>query len=166
MVRCELSCKTVLGLCSTPTVGSNVSVESYSSGVEGSQITYYCQPGLLPSEKMVANCTSDGTWSPDPAGHDCYAGLFNSSVPTTAVCRMPEALNNVMIVTTNWSSYNVLMFHCAEGFTPNNTVTSVCTSEGKWSPDPQMHICSKVQPCCKLPWPGSYINNLKPQLSS
>ena len=58
--------------CSVPTVGPNVSIESYSSGVEGSQIIYFCQSGLVPSERMVANCTSDGSWNPDPSHLECY----------------------------------------------------------------------------------------------
>lgn len=50
----------------------NVGVEGYSSGVEGSQITYYCLPGLLPSEMIVASCTSNGQWNPDPSSLECY----------------------------------------------------------------------------------------------
>ena len=41
--------------CSYPITGPNVSVESYSSGLGGSWIIYYCQPGLVPSEQMMAN---------------------------------------------------------------------------------------------------------------
>ena len=71
--------------CSVPTVDPNVSVEGYSSGVEGSQITYYCQPGMLPSELMVANCMSDGSWNPDPSGLECYAvvttPIYSTSIP-------------------------------------------------------------------------------------
>ena len=44
-------------VCSYPMmVGPNVSVEGYSSGLENSQISFYCQLGLLPSKRMVANC--------------------------------------------------------------------------------------------------------------
>ena len=50
-----------------------MSVVGSSSGVEGSQITFYCQPGLVPtdSEEMVANCTNEGIWKPDPAVMTC-----------------------------------------------------------------------------------------------
>ena len=54
-----------------PTVGPNVTVEGYTNGEEGSQITCYCQPGLLSSESMVANCTSNSQWSPDPTSLEC-----------------------------------------------------------------------------------------------
>ena len=57
--------------CPPPIVGLNVSVEVYSSVSQGSQITYYCQPGLLPSERMVATCGNDGYWSPNPAELSC-----------------------------------------------------------------------------------------------
>ena len=62
--------------CSYPmTVGPNVSVEGYGSGLENSQISYYCQPGLVPSKRMVASCTSNGQWNPDPALLVC-TGIF------------------------------------------------------------------------------------------
>ena len=60
--------------CSMPTIGPNVTVEGYTNGVEGSQITCYCQPGLQSStrdEKMVAICTSNSQWSPDPTSLEC-----------------------------------------------------------------------------------------------
>ena len=57
--------------CSYPITGPNASVESHSSGLGGSQIIYFCQPGLVPSEQMMANCTSDGQWNPDPAQLVC-----------------------------------------------------------------------------------------------
>ena len=59
-----------LAYCAPPTVGVNVSVEGYSNGVEGSQITYYCQPGLVPSDPIVATC-SLGEWNPDPRSLVC-----------------------------------------------------------------------------------------------
>ena len=75
--------------CSYPTVDPSVRVESYSSRVEGSQVTYFCQPGLVPSERKVATCMSDGSWSPDPSHLECrnytrnYTTINNCSIPST-----------------------------------------------------------------------------------
>ena len=44
----------------------------YTCEVEGSHITYYCQPGMEPSERMLAYCMSDGRWSPDPQDLKCH----------------------------------------------------------------------------------------------
>ena len=51
----------------------NVTIEgvNFLMALEGSQITYYCHDGLLPSEQMVANCTETGNWDPDPAKLIC-----------------------------------------------------------------------------------------------
>ena len=59
------------GYCASPDTGLNVSVKGYSNGVEGSQITYYCLPGLIPNEEMVASCTRDGNWIPNPSELVC-----------------------------------------------------------------------------------------------
>ena len=78
----------IIAHCAYPPVGPNVSVDNYtySSGVEGSQITYHCQPGLVPGEHMVANCTRNGRWNPDPAQlicegiiHTCMTCLLYTS---------------------------------------------------------------------------------------
>ena len=62
---------TIIVHCPPPIVGLNVIVEGYSSGLLGSQINYYCQPGLLPSERMVTICGNDGYWSPNPTELSC-----------------------------------------------------------------------------------------------
>ena len=70
--------------CAYPSgIASNVTVEEYNSiALEGSQITYHCQPGLVPSEWMVANCTESGYWIPDPAELICEGlGAFKLTIP-------------------------------------------------------------------------------------
>ena len=44
-----------------------------SSGLEGTVITYYCQQSEdnPPVETMVAVCTRDGYWSPNPSELEC-----------------------------------------------------------------------------------------------
>ena len=125
--------------CNYPNVGPNVSIEGYSSGVEGSQIVYYCQPGLLPSDRLVANCRDDGSWSPNPDNLVCTADVSYRD------CPIPELLANniVEIRPLSNETHNTLVIslHCAEAFTPNHTFTTVCTNEGKWNPDPTEHKC-------------------------
>lgn len=40
---------------------------------------------------------------------------------------------------------NTIIFRCKEGLQPSNTVTSNCTSEGEWNPNPQEHTCEAQQ---------------------
>ena len=61
----------ILGRCSPPVVSPNVTVDGYSNGVEGSQISFSCQSGLEPSESFVSTCISSEIWSPNPAEHNC-----------------------------------------------------------------------------------------------
>ena len=48
-----------------------MSIEGYSSGLEGTQIAYYCQSWPAPGKRMAANCTSDGIWIPNPDEFAC-----------------------------------------------------------------------------------------------
>ena len=152
--------------CPYPIVGPNVSVEGYSSGVEGSQITYYCQPGLLPSERMVANCTRNGRWSPStsllecsgmPHVEDTKSLTWFHPVKVFAVnCGIPSFSAHSRPLLTSYTTTeegSTIKFHCTDGFTPNHTITSVCTSEGKWTPDPAKHDCINVSAKCgKILW--------------
>ena len=57
-----------------PIHASNVTIEGYnvnSMAIEGSQITYYCNNGLIPSDQKVATCTNSSNWDPDPAKLIC-----------------------------------------------------------------------------------------------
>ena len=146
--------------CSPPIVGANVSVQGYSSGLEGSQITYYCQPGLLPSERMVANCTSDGTWSPDPTSLECHQGIKKSHnyilpnqilsvhvVTPSVKCQFPDNLKNEVIIDSiapGWKSVFVT-FYCNKNIDSKSNITSVCTKDGIWSPKIDQLECFKEQ---------------------
>ena len=60
----------------SPTHASNVTIESYSSvAIEGSQVSYYCKDGLVPSDRRVATCMNSGRWNPDPAKLVCIGTL-------------------------------------------------------------------------------------------
>ena len=107
-----------------PTVGPNVSVEGYSSGTEGSQITYYCQPGLLPSEMIVANCTSNGQWNPNPSSLECYV---TDTTPTKQIhSTSTSGLIDFVVIT------NLTML--APNQVQVSAVITVITSSFLWSP--------------------------------
>ena len=42
---------------------------------EGCNITYSCQPGLVPSERRMAYCLSDGSWHPNPKDLECHLSV-------------------------------------------------------------------------------------------
>ena len=61
----------LIGQCALPSIGRNVTIKGYSYGVEGTQILYFCEPGFVPRDEVLSNCTNDGKWSPDPSLHVC-----------------------------------------------------------------------------------------------
>ena len=118
-------------------------IEGYIGRVEGSHITYYCQPGLVPSEQMVATCTFDCTWSPDPAELTCALGNLHS-VSILTDCGIPAVTSSIVILTNypyTTTEGSAISFHCVDNVTLNYTVTLVCTNEGKWDPIPTDFIC-------------------------
>ena len=44
--------------------------------IEGSVITFQCNPGLSPEGEMTATCTNAGVWSTDPARVECSCSEF------------------------------------------------------------------------------------------
>ena len=42
-----------------------------SCSLEGSNVTYSCWPGLIPSERRMAQCMKDGSWIPNPNEMEC-----------------------------------------------------------------------------------------------
>ena len=59
--------------CLAPSAASGVVIDPYSNTTEGTMIYYNCdfEQCLLPNERLIAVCGSDGRWSPDPANHIC-----------------------------------------------------------------------------------------------
>jgi len=52
----------------------NGSLESYTSTINGSEVFYSCDPGLVPERRMRAVCTENG-WSPNPRDLSCTVGM-------------------------------------------------------------------------------------------
>jgi len=61
--------------CSPPVDPWNGSLESYTSTINGSEVFYSCDPGLVPVGKMRSVCTENG-WNPNPADLNCTAGML------------------------------------------------------------------------------------------
>ena len=61
--------------CSAPTAPESVTIEPYQNTTEGAEIAFMCNPGFIPADKMIAVCTVNGSWNPDPATTECsYIG--------------------------------------------------------------------------------------------
>ena len=78
--------------------------------------------------------------------------LYNDDMLSTWCCNnlvdcgIPMLGQNVVIDLKSYSTTtenSTIMFHCSEGFSPNNTVMSECTNEGNWNPNPNMHMCTQ-----------------------
>ena len=61
--------------CGQPVVPQNGSLESYTSTINGSEVFYSCDPGLVPVGRMRAVCTGNG-WSPNLADLNCTVGTL------------------------------------------------------------------------------------------
>ena len=65
-----------IGCCTYPPIDLMVYVlvenNATSCGMEGSYITYSCQPGVVPSERRMAYCMRDGSWNPNPNELECH----------------------------------------------------------------------------------------------
>ena len=57
--------------CGDPTPPSNGSIGDYESTVEGTEVNYQCDDGLIPGGEMMTTCLTNRTWSPDPAKLEC-----------------------------------------------------------------------------------------------
>ena len=61
--------------CSDPTAPGNGSIENYQNTTEGAEIQFGCNPQYSPAGRMMAVCTQDGRWDPDPATLVCTGEL-------------------------------------------------------------------------------------------
>ena len=76
--------------CHDPIPPMKGSIGGYTSTVEGSVVAFHCNEGLIPLEQMNATCTSDGSWTPNPAELICNEPPSNSEFS----CQW-TAMNNI-----------------------------------------------------------------------
>ena len=60
-----------LATCNDPPPPFKGSIGGYTSTVEGSVVTFYCNEGLTPEGQMNTTCASNGSWTPNPADLIC-----------------------------------------------------------------------------------------------
>ena len=153
--------------CETPEqpVNGSVSVEGQAPHPLGSEVTYHCDDGLLPTGVMTSTCTDvggRGEWVPelmcrapgklgrfyflDTLVECAYSKLVNQYTFSYLVnCRLPEEpqhgfiMNYCNLTTTEGS---VITFQCDSGFSPAAKMTATCNSSEQWSTDPSQLVCT------------------------
>ena len=88
---------------------------AYDSTLEGSQTLFQCSPGFVPSQQRMTLCTSNGLWSPDPAGLVCRGILklfCHENIYSNT--RFPEKFKRKAITVVNGHfclfDYTILVF--------------------------------------------------------
>ena len=61
--------------CGPPVAPRNGFLSSYTTTMNGSEVLYSCDPGLVPEGRMRTVCTRNG-WSPNPADLRCTVGML------------------------------------------------------------------------------------------
>lgn len=65
-------------VCACPQPPLNGSVKAKSSTyLEGETISFQCLPGLSPAKVMIATCTMEGAWAPNPRLLNCSTDNFD-----------------------------------------------------------------------------------------
>ncbi|XP_013383226.1 sushi, von Willebrand factor type A, EGF and pentraxin domain-containing protein 1 [Lingula anatina] len=89
--------------------------------VFGSAISYMCEKGYKLEGSHIMYCQQDGTWT------------GSSPVCTLVTCPVPEALNNGLVFTKNYSYKSILMYKCNQGFELIGSKQRHCLENGTWS---------------------------------
>ena len=150
----DLMC--ALSNCGDPQQANGVVIGNYSFTLSGSNVTFQCAAGLVPTGVETTVCESDGRWTPDPANHGCgntSTGVYYMS--TCIVCTIltfcyfvvncsapsPLAHGSIDPYTSTVEGAKVT-FQCDEGFSPSGLMTAVCQADGNWEPDPATIVCT------------------------
>ena len=61
-------------------------------------------------------------------------------------CGAPIILSNDTITTVYNSTLegSMLEFSCKDGLLPSDVIAAVCSLDGMWTPDPNMHTCKST----------------------
>ena len=135
-----------------------LTVEPYESTTEGSVITFHCDDGLIPNKTITATCLRTAQWSPSPNSHTCQVlSAGNSSMFFNIViiylsfsisvdCGEPNPPSHGSIALyTSTVKGSVLMFYCNEGYFPTEVISTTCTPDGSWLPNPTDTTCTTVK---------------------
>uniref|UniRef100_UPI0037E805C9 complement factor B n=1 Tax=Semicossyphus pulcher TaxID=241346 RepID=UPI0037E805C9 len=106
---------------------------TYSQGgLEGSELTYHCDPGQYPSPVSYRTCSADGEWSPMtlPSGRQVSRAACKD-----VLCPAQLQLDHGDIWPRDqWLPVGATQsFHCQEGFTQHGSAQRTCTQSGEWT---------------------------------
>ena len=71
-----------LGECGPPMAAEGVVIHNYTTTFEGSSITFTCEDGLFPNVTIMATCTGEGHWIPDPATYNMCNNITGTTTST------------------------------------------------------------------------------------
>ena len=71
-------------MCSAPPSPLNGSVQVYNRCpyVEGDMVNFQCLSGLSPADVMIATCSMEGSWRPDPQLLTCSSATEDTTTCT------------------------------------------------------------------------------------
>ena len=75
--------------CGAPFFVSRVTVDPFNSTLVGSEVSYQCQPGLLPEGRRTSVCGGDGRWNSDPTSLLCGGKTY---VVASSNCEIMEVM--------------------------------------------------------------------------
>ncbi|XP_069125538.1 CUB and sushi domain-containing protein 3-like [Argopecten irradians] len=96
------------------------------NGVQyGATVTYVCEDGYIPSNRLTLACQGNGTWEPAP---ECHA--VNCSVP-------PDVANATFVIQegTGWNFGSRILYTCDSGFHLSGAAILFCLANGTWNED-------------------------------
>ena len=75
----------ILVVCSVPLFLLAVPVRTNNSRpyVKGDVVVFQCLSGMCPADVMIATCTMDGSWWPDPQLLKCSSATEDSTIMST-----------------------------------------------------------------------------------
>ena len=59
--------------CTFPSPPNNGAIANFSSTEEGTMVTFQCNNGFTPIQKMISKCLADGSWEVNPLSLKCTA---------------------------------------------------------------------------------------------
>ena len=99
--------------CGAPQPPLNGTVDTYSSTTEGSSITYHCNMGLFPVNKLVSVCSCTGQWTPNPTELSCTTELSMHQVLQFCTCDHSGSQYSLLLSThstTEWLATKCYLF--------------------------------------------------------
>ena len=159
----DLSCTVYFTAnCASPIqlLNERVVITNYSPpAIEGTNISFSCPPGLVPTGPSTSMCMGNGEWEPDPSQVRCngkdrstQCNAMHTYKLHTYVHTHTNTLNIVDCGTPLSTSddtiravYNSTLEGSQLELSCRDTITAaVCSPSGMWIPDPNIHMCRSI----------------------